>query len=120
MLLEMGHTFTSPAHPQSNGKLERFHRTLKEEHVRTSAYFNYEDAIERMGRWIEYYNKQRLHAALFYLPPEDVFGGLKEIRLAERRKKMYNACIDRRSYWRSLTANSEPPYMPSSKTASSA
>jgi transposase InsO family protein len=119
-LLEIEHTFTSPAHPQSNGKLERFHRTLKSEHVRVSSYFSYEDAKERMGRWIDYYNEQRLHAALFYLPPEDVFQGFKEIRLAERRKKLYDACINRRSYWQALAADSEPPYKPAVKTASSA
>jgi transposase-like protein len=103
-LLDIEHTFTSPGHPQSNGKLERFHRTLKSEHVRVSAYLSYEDAKERMKRWIEYYNEQRLHAALFYLSPEDVFQGLKETRLAERKEKLYNACINRRSYWQALTA----------------
>jgi transposase InsO family protein len=111
-LLEIEHTFTSPAHPQSNGKLERFHRTLKSEHVRTSSYFSYEDAKERMGRWIKYYNEERLHAALMYLPPEDVFRGLKEKRLAERRQKLYTAIINRRIYWRSLAAESAPPYKP--------
>jgi transposase InsO family protein len=111
-LLEIEHTFTSPAHPQSNGKLERFHRTLKSEHVRTSSYFSYEDAKERMGRWIKYYNEQRLHAALMYLPPEDVFRGLKEKRIAERRQKLYTAYINRRNYWQSLAASSEPLYKP--------
>jgi len=119
-LLEIDHVFTSPGHPQSNGKLERFHRTLKSEHVRTSAYFNYEDAKERIGKWIEYYNGNRLHAALYYLPPDDVFNGLKENRLAERRNKMYAAIINRRSYWQSSTASSEPPYKPAFKTASPA
>ena len=119
-LLEIEHTFTSPGHPQSNGKLERFHRTLKSEHVRTSSYFSYEDAKERMGSWIEYYNNERLHSAHCYLPPEDVFQGLKEIRLAERRKKMYHGLINRRSYWQSLNVGSKPPYKLTSKTASSA
>jgi len=105
-LLEIEQTFASPAHPQSNGKLERFHRTLKSEHVRTSAYFSYEDAKERMGKWIKYYNEERLHAAILYLPPEDVFLGLKEKRVAERRQKLYTASINRRSYWQSLAATS--------------
>jgi transposase InsO family protein len=103
-LLEMEQTFTSPAHPQSNGKLERFHRTFKSEHVRQAAYLGREDAVARMKKWIRYYNGERLHAALYYLSPDDVFSGRMGIRLAERRKKLHTACINRRSYWRSLTA----------------
>ena len=62
-------------HPQSNGKLERFHSTLKTEHVRKTPYFSYEDAKEKMARWIDFYNNGRLHGALLYLTPEDYFAG---------------------------------------------
>jgi hypothetical protein len=103
-LLEMEQTFASPAHPQSNGKLERFHRTFKSEHVRQSAYLGREDAVERMEKWIRYYNGQRLHAALFYLPPDDVFFGRMDIRLAERREKLHTAYINRQSYWQAQAA----------------
>jgi transposase InsO family protein len=95
---------TSPAHPQSNGKLERFHHTFKTEHVRQTAYFGYADAKARMSRWIAYYNTERIHSAIWYLPPEDVFQGRAERRLAERREKLHTANSNRRSYWQNLTA----------------
>ena len=101
-LLEMKQAFTSPAHPQSNGKLERFHRTFKSEHVRQSAYLGRTD-VERMKKWIRYYNGERLHSALF-LPPDDVFYGRMGIRRAERKEKLHTTSINRQSYWRSLAA----------------
>jgi transposase InsO family protein len=103
-LLEFEQTFTSPAHPQSNGKLERFHRTFKTEHVRQSAYFGYEDAKERMAVWMGYYNEARLHSAIWYLTPQEVFEGKMKVRLAERNEKLYTASINRRSYWQSEIA----------------
>jgi len=106
VLLEFGHTFTSANHPQSNGKLERFHRTLKSEHVRRSAYFNYQDACIRMAKWIAYYNSERLHSAILYLTPNDVFYGRTDNRIAERKNKLHNAFIKRQEYWRIKTAAS--------------
>jgi transposase InsO family protein len=104
LLLELKHTFTSANHPQSNGKLERFHRTLKSEHVRRSAYLNYQDACIRMAQWIVYYNNVRLHSAIWYLTPNDVFNNKTSARLAERKEKLYTACINRREYWRGKIA----------------
>jgi transposase InsO family protein len=97
--LELEHTFTSANHPQSNGKLERFHRTLKTEHVRRSAYLSYEDACIRIASWVAYYNGERLHSAVCYLTPDDVFYGRKEKRIAERKEKLHTAYINRQAYW---------------------
>jgi len=105
-LLEFGHTLTSANHPQSNGKLERFNRTLKTEHVRRSAYFDYQDACLRMSEWIAYYNSKRLHSAIWYLTPNDVFHGRTTKRLAERREKLHTAFINRQEYWRTQSAAS--------------
>jgi transposase InsO family protein len=105
-LLEFGHTFTSANHPQSNGKLERFNRTLKTEHVRRSAYVNYQDACIRMAKWIAYYNCERLHSAIWYLTPNDVFYGRTANRLAERKEKLHTAFIKRQEYWRTQKASS--------------
>jgi transposase InsO family protein len=100
LLLEFDHTLTSANHPQSNGKLERFNRTLKTEHVRRSAYLNYQDACIRMAQWISYYNSERLHSAIWYLTPNDVFHGRTANRLAERKEKLHTALIKRQEYWR--------------------
>jgi transposase InsO family protein len=103
--LELGHTLTSANHPQSNGKLERFHRTLKTEHVRRSAYLDYQDARIRMAQWIAYYNSQRLHSAIWYLTPNDVFYGRTANRLAERKEKLHTAFIKRQEYWQKTNAS---------------
>jgi transposase InsO family protein len=106
VFLEFSHTLTSANHPQSNGKLERFNRTLKSEHVRRSAYIDYQDACIRMAQWIAYYNSERLHSAIRYLTPNDVFNGRTEKRLAERKEKLHTACIKRQEYWRLRNAGS--------------
>lgn len=106
--LELKETSTSPFHPQSNGKVERMHRTLKAEEVRRNAYFGIEDARKKMGRWVSFYNSERLHAAIGYLTPDEVFAGRMEERLAERRQKMYNATKSRVAYWKSQQAGRTP------------
>jgi putative transposase len=105
-LLEIEHTLTSANHPQSNGKLERFNRSLKTEHTRRSAYVNYQDASIRMAQWIAYYNSERLHSAIWYLTPNDVFLGRTAERLAERKEKLHTAFIKRQEYWRTQNASS--------------
>jgi putative transposase len=105
-LLEFSHTLTSANHPQSNGKLERFHRTLKTEHVRRASYLEYQDACIRMAEWIAYYNSERLHSAIWYLTPNDVFYGRTAKRLAERKEKLHTAFIKRQEYWRTQNAGS--------------
>jgi transposase InsO family protein len=105
-LLEVGHTLTQANHLQSNGKLERFHRALKTEHVRRATHVEYQDACIRLSEWIAYYNSGRLHSAIWYLTPNDVFYGRTAERLAERKEKLHTACINRQEYWRTHNAAS--------------
>jgi len=65
---------TSIAYPQSNGKIERYHRTIHEECLRTKSLIDLDDARKsRHGgtEFIDYYNTKCLHSSLFYLTPND-------------------------------------------------
>lgn len=90
---------TSICYPQSNGKIERFHRTLNEEWFRTSSLLSLEDARESVNKYVEYYNNHRLHSALNYLTPADYLTGVYKEKLNARKSKLKNAKINRRQYW---------------------
>jgi Transposase and inactivated derivatives len=97
--VEFKHIRTSVGYPQSNGKIERFHRSLGEECLKTKSMISIEDAREVIGKYVEYYNTKRLHSALFYLTPEDYLLGRVDSRLKERELKIKNASIARKEYW---------------------
>ena len=102
--LELTHIRTSVAYPQSNGKLERFHRSIGIECFHTNSFISIEDAREIIARYIDYYNRTRLHSALFYLSPEDFLLGKEKERIAQRDQKLQQAAIDRQEYWRENAA----------------
>jgi len=53
----------------------------------------------------QYYNSERLHSAIWYLTPNDVFNARTEKRLAERKEKWHTAFINRQEYWRVKNTN---------------
>jgi transposase InsO family protein len=67
----MTHVKTSPHYPQSNGKLERFNRTIKSECIRPKTPVSLDDALTLVGEFVEYYNSKRLHSAIGYIAPLD-------------------------------------------------
>jgi transposase InsO family protein len=85
---EFTHVRTSVAYPQSNGKLERFHGTIKSEEIRRNSYLSLADARNRISQYIVYYNSERLHSAIYYLTPEDVLLGRMKERLQQRQVKL--------------------------------
>jgi putative transposase len=90
---------TRVAHPQSNGRLERLHRTHREEGLTEEDLADYYRALEGMERWDHYYNYKRPHSALKYLRPVDYYRGKPAVRLAEREQKLVRALETRRQYW---------------------
>jgi putative transposase len=73
--LEIEQIRTSYKHPQSNGKMERWYRTLKEEEVWANEYRTLEEARVSIGAFIERYNNERPHSALGYQTPMEVYLG---------------------------------------------
>jgi transposase InsO family protein len=75
-------------HPESNGKIERFHRSLRQEGLGDQQLADQLQAREIIGCWVAQYNQERLHSGLQYLTPEDVLMGRRQERLEQRRQKL--------------------------------
>jgi putative transposase len=84
-------TYTSVGYPESNGKIERFFKTAKEECIRRNSFLSINDARRIIDRYIEHYNYERLHSAIDYIAPYDMLTGRKEQILEERERKLENA-----------------------------
>ena len=78
----MTHVRTSPYYPQSNGKIERWHKSLKSECVRPGTPLTLEDARRLVGRYVDEYNHVRLHSAIGYVTPA--------ARLEGRHQQIHN------------------------------
>ncbi len=86
-LQQMGihHILASPIHPQTNGKLERYHRTLKTE-VNQVPYEVVSDLEGAIGAFVDFYNHRRYHKALGNVTPANVLQGHREAILARRKQ----------------------------------
>lgn len=87
----MTHVRTSPFYPQSNGKIERWHQSLKAECVRPGVPLSIEDARRLVGRYVEHYNRVRLHSAIGYVTPLDKLEGREAVIFAQRDCKLEEA-----------------------------
>lgn len=88
---EMSHVTISPYYPQSNGKIERWHRSLKEECVRQSAMDEFEAAKNTINAYVHHYNHKRLHSAIGYIAPIDKLQGRDGFIFATRKRKLVKA-----------------------------
>lgn len=90
-LAGMTHVRTSPYYPQSNGKIERWHGTLKRDCIRPNVPLSIEEARRLVAEFVEDYNHARLHSALGYVTPADRLAGRHEAIFAERDRKLVEA-----------------------------
>ena len=84
----MTHVRTSPYYPQSNGKLERYHRTIKSNCIRVNTPLSLSDAQRLITDFVDRYNNSRLHSAIGYITPKDKLEGRAETILAQRNEKL--------------------------------
>ena len=84
----MTHVKTSPCHPQANGKLERWHKSLKSECIRPGTPLCLDDARRLVSGYVQHYNTVRLHSAIGYVTPADKLAGREQTIFQQRDQKL--------------------------------
>jgi putative transposase len=91
----MTHVRTSPYYPQSNGKIERWHRSVKSECIRPGVPLSLEDAQRLVGDYVRRYNEVRLHSAIGYVTPADKLAS-RDLAIFAARDRKLDAARERR------------------------
>ncbi len=91
----MDHVRGAPFHPQTQGKIERWHQTMKNR-VLLESYYLPGDLERKIGTFVEYYNNQRYHESLDNVTPADVYFGRDKSIIRERKKIKRNTINQRR------------------------
>jgi hypothetical protein len=81
-------TIRSPFYPQSNGKIERWHKTLKGECIRPGTPLSLDDAYRLVQGYVDHYNNVRFNSATGYITSKDLLAGRQQNIHAERDRKL--------------------------------
>ncbi len=92
--LKMKQVHGKPMHPQNQGKIERYHRTMKNV-VKLNHFYYPEELVEALKKFVENYNINRYHGSLQNLTPADMYFGRSELIL-KKRKGIKMTSINRR------------------------
>jgi transposase InsO family protein len=101
----MTHVKTSPYYPQSYGKIERWHQTVKQGCLRPNVPLSPDEARRLVERFVTHYNRKRLHSAIGYVTPADKLAGREQAIFAQRDQKLALA-RERRAARRQAAATS--------------
>lgn len=117
---ELEQIFIRLRHPESNGTIERYHRSVRDDGLSEKDLKSYHQAVNIIAKWVNHYNNERLHAGIMYLRPNDYYIGNPDQLIKERKDKLNKSRINRRLKNRELltkhvypkeetfTINSEP------------
>ena len=100
------HTRGKPYHPQTQGKIERYHRTMKNV-VKLRNYYQPEHLEHEIARFVDYYNNERVHESLDNVTPADVYYGRHREILTARQLLKMQTLRRRRCYNRGRTVPDE-------------
>ena len=102
-LTGMTHVRTSPYYPQSNGKIERWHKTLKSTAIRPKPPRSVDHSLETVREFVQHYNDTRLHSAIGYVTPADKLHG-RDAQILAIRDQRLEAARERRRERRAAAA----------------
>ena len=92
------HIYGAPYHPMTQGKIERWHRSMKNV-IKLQNYYSPSELERAIAEWVEYYNNQRYHESLENVTPADVyFGREKEIIKKRNKLKEQSLALRRQQY----------------------
>ena len=99
----MTHVRGAPFHPQTQGKIERWHQTMKNR-VLLENYYLPGDLERQIGSFVEYYNNHRYHESLKNVTPADAYFGRAEAIINRRERIKRKTLEHRRLQHRNIAA----------------